>query len=212
MENLTSDTEQFVAALYELSPSFGLSLSELTVERLVTHFQLLSKWNRKLNLTAVLSPYQAAQFHYLESLFGATVIESDIETLADVGSGAGFPGLPMAVVLPRTLVTLVERDSRKAIFLKEAVRHMRLQNVHVLHKHIGSFSDLTFDALICRAIQPVKSLFGDEFVRNRCCRQIVLFCNQELANTLEQVIPQTFSFRRLNIPLTHNRILVTLHL
>jgi 16S rRNA (guanine527-N7)-methyltransferase len=116
-------------------------------EALEKHFALLSKWNKTLNLTRVDTWEQAVERHYGESLFLASHLTPG--TVADIGSGAGFPGFVVAVARPDCRVTLIEAHQRKAVFLKEASRG--ISNIRVLSKRAEDV-DETFDWAISRAV------------------------------------------------------------
>src|ERR1017187_6190482 len=90
------------------------------------------RWNRSLNLTAIRSREEAIERHYCESLFLGARLPAGALRIADVGSGAGFPGFPVAVLRPECSVTLIESHKRKAVFLREASR--TLPNVRVFAK------------------------------------------------------------------------------
>jgi len=107
-----------------------LEPSSAQVQILHAHYELLLRWNRVLNLTTIDSLEEAIERHYCESLFLAAHLNPRPLRLADVGSGAGFPGIPVAVVRPDCTVTLIESHKRKAAFLREATR--KLPNVRVL--------------------------------------------------------------------------------
>jgi 16S rRNA (guanine(527)-N(7))-methyltransferase RsmG len=98
--------------------------------QLEAHFELLTRWNRTLNLTRIRDRAEAIERHYNESLFVARHLPSGPLRIADIGSGAGFPGFPLAVVRPEYSVTLIESHGRKAVFLSEASR--KLPNIKVL--------------------------------------------------------------------------------
>ena len=107
-----------------------VELSSGQCAALEAHYQLLLKWNRRLNLTSIKDLEEVVTRHYGESLFlGARLPEGALR-IVDVGSGAGFPGFPVAVLRPECEVTLVESHQRKAVFLREASRG--LPNVRVL--------------------------------------------------------------------------------
>jgi 16S rRNA (guanine527-N7)-methyltransferase len=116
---------------------------------LEAHFTLLTRWNRTLNLTAIRDMNDAVSRHYAESLFLAAHLPADCGSIADLGSGAGFPGIPIAVFRPDCTVTLIESHQRKAVFLKEATRH--LGNVRVLAKRAEEVQQ-HFDWLVSRAV------------------------------------------------------------
>jgi len=112
---------------------------------LEAHYQLLLKWNQKLNLTSE----ESLERHYGESLFLAEHLPAGNLKIIDIGSGAGFPGFPVAVVRRDCEVTLLEAHQRKAVFLKEASR--KLPNVRVLAKRAEDVED-RFDWAISRGV------------------------------------------------------------
>jgi 16S rRNA (guanine527-N7)-methyltransferase len=94
------------------------------------YLDLLLKWNARTNLTAIRDPEEIVRRHFGESLFAAQHLGA-CETLLDLGSGAGFPGLPIALLHPEIQVTLAESQNKKATFLREAVRTLSLRNIEV---------------------------------------------------------------------------------
>ena len=130
------------------------ALSAEQVSLLESHFRLLQRWNRVLNLTAITDEDEAAERHYCESLFLAGVLPSGPHRIVDIGAGAGFPGLPVAVLRPDCSVTLVESHQRKAVFLREASRD--LPNVRVIAQRAEAVvrqpGNEAFDWAISRAV------------------------------------------------------------
>jgi 16S rRNA (guanine527-N7)-methyltransferase len=125
------------------------SLSETQLSQLQQHYELMLKWNRVINLTRIEQVTDAVDRHYAESLFlGANLAPGPIK-IADVGSGAGFPGFPVAVLRPEVEVTLIESHQRKAVFLKEACREM--PNVVVASRRAEDISG-AFDVVVSRAV------------------------------------------------------------
>jgi len=104
-------------------------LDQAQLRQLGEHYDLLVRWNARMNLTSIRSMEEAVLRHYAESIFLGTLIPPEATTLLDVGSGAGFPGIPIAVMRPGLKVTLAESNHRKAVFLQEAVRDMPDVNV-----------------------------------------------------------------------------------
>ena len=119
------------------------------VAQLESHFELLTRWNRTMNLTRIRDRAEAIERHYNEALFLAQRLPSGALRVADIGSGAGFPGFPVAIARPECTVTLIESHQRKAVFLRESTR--QLGNVRVF---AGRAEDCTerFDWLISRAV------------------------------------------------------------
>jgi 16S rRNA (guanine527-N7)-methyltransferase len=99
--------------------------------QLSTYLDLLLKWNARTNLTAIREPEEIVRRHFGESLFAARHLAPNTVTLLDFGSGAGFPGLPIALLRPDIQITLAESQNKKATFLREAVRTLNLTNVEV---------------------------------------------------------------------------------
>jgi 16S rRNA (guanine527-N7)-methyltransferase len=98
--------------------------------QLSAYLDLLLKWNARTNLTAIRDPEEIVRRHFGESLFAAQHL-GHLDTLLDFGSGAGFPGIPIALLRPEIHVTLAESQSKKATFLRETVRTLKLPNVEV---------------------------------------------------------------------------------
>jgi 16S rRNA (guanine527-N7)-methyltransferase len=124
-------------------------LTETQAHAMESHYNLLVKWNRALNLTAIRELDEIVERHYCESIFLATRLPAGPLRIADVGSGAGFPGLPVAIFRPDCQVTLIESHQRKAVFLKEAAR--ALANVRVLARRAEQMNE-TYDLAISRAV------------------------------------------------------------
>lgn len=128
---------EFVDALAGVAETLGIELDERRRELFLAHYRLLVRWNRRINLTAIREPGEIARRHFGESLFLSR--RADLSaTLVDVGSGAGFPGLPVAADRPELLVTLVESVGKKAVFLEEASRE--LENVEVFAGRLEAFT------------------------------------------------------------------------
>jgi 16S rRNA (guanine527-N7)-methyltransferase len=146
---------QRLAGVVEVSPVQAAALEG--------HYQLLLRWNRTLNLTSIRKMEEAVERHYCESLFLGTHLPPRPLRIADIGSGAGFPGFPVAVLRPDCSVTLIESHQRKAVFLREASRS--LPNVRVLARRAEDVEE-RFDWAISRAVSYedlasfLKSLAG----------------------------------------------------
>ncbi|NWF83842.1 MAG: class I SAM-dependent methyltransferase [Bryobacteraceae bacterium] len=160
------------------SVSSWLALHESCETALESHYRLLLKWNRVVNLTKVTKLDEAVGMHYAESLFLGWCCPVRPSTLVDVGSGAGFPGFPLAALWPDCEVTLVESDARKAAFLRES-RDL-LPNLKVFN---GRAEDLDgpFGAVVSRAVRPEDVV---SFARGRAPRVGLL-----IAESAEAVLP-----------------------
>ena|SRR5579871_5130878 len=138
-------------------------ISDQQAATMQAHYELLLRWNRVLSLTTVTDVESAVERHYCESVFAAIHLPVGAWSVADLGSGAGFPGLPIAIIRPECTVTLIESHQRKAAFLKEAARAMR--SVRVIARRAEDVRE-RFDWLVSRAVRvdqvagPIKSLAG----------------------------------------------------
>jgi 16S rRNA (guanine527-N7)-methyltransferase len=116
-------SESAIAALLEPY----LPAPSAILPRLSSYLDLLLKWNARTNLTAIRDPEEIVRRHFGESLFAARHLDPKASTVLDLGSGAGFPGLPIAIFHPEIQVTLAESQNKKASFLREVVRTLGLK-------------------------------------------------------------------------------------
>jgi 16S rRNA (guanine527-N7)-methyltransferase len=136
----------------------GAELSPELLERLRNYLDLLLRWNARMNLTAVREAEQIVTRHFGESLFAARVLLNDrlTGTLADVGSGAGFPGIPLKLWSSATHLTLIESQNKKATFLREALRTLKLE-AEVFHGRAEQWGG-TADLVTLRAVEKFESI------------------------------------------------------
>ncbi len=109
----------------------GLFIPDELAVRLTAYYELLSRWNRKVNLTALTNPDEAIDRLLLEPLLAARHIQPGTASLLDVGSGGGSPAVPLKLATPSLALTMVEVKTRKSAFLREAIRHLELEQVIV---------------------------------------------------------------------------------
>ena len=132
------DTVQIAALLRPY-----IALDEKLLDHTSIYIDLLLKWNSRVNLTAVRDPAQIVQRHFGESFFTAScLLESDAAaSVVDLGSGAGFPGAPIAMLRPKSQVVLIESNGKKAAFLNEVIRTLRLENATVFKGRAEAYSE-----------------------------------------------------------------------
>jgi 16S rRNA G527 N7-methylase RsmG len=147
-------------------------LNEQQLSAIDAHLQLLQVWNPKINLTAIRDESEAVRRHVAESLFLAAQLPEGTVTICDLGSGGGFPGIPVGIARPDCRVTLVESDIRKGVFLREASR--ALPNMKVVTSRFETFSprDDGFDWLISRAVNM------DQIKQGPVCRNAALLTRE----------------------------------
>jgi 16S rRNA (guanine527-N7)-methyltransferase len=120
---------------------FQVNASQEQVKQIQQYIDILLRWNDKINLTAIRDPLEILYRHICESAFGTSVVPVEKCRLADVGSGGGFPGIPMKIVRPDIDLFLVESNMKKATFLTEVVRELGLTGVRVLVSRYEELSE-----------------------------------------------------------------------
>lgn len=141
------------AAIAQLLQPF-ISLDETRLRAISTYIDLLLKWNARMNLTAIRDPREIVQRHFGESLFAAKYLleQNRPKTAIDLGSGAGFPGVPFAMLAPDVDVTLIESQQKKSTFLRELIYTLGLKNVKVFSDRGESYPG-TADLVMLRAVE-----------------------------------------------------------
>ena len=136
--------------------ALGLDAAALSPP-LLAYLALLDRWNRTYNLTAIRDPREMVTRHLLDSLAMHPFVES--EALADLGTGPGLPGIPLAIAKPRLKVTLVESNGKKARFLREAVRTLGLANARVAESRAEALDEPgAYDAITARALDTLAGI------------------------------------------------------
>lgn len=141
-------------AIQRALAEFQLTADDQQVLYIQQYIELLLRWNDKINLTAIRDPLEILYRHFCESMFGAVVIPLEGCRLADVGTGAGFPGLAMKIIRPELDLVLIESNIKKATFLTEVVRELGLSGVRVLVRRFEELSEevAPLDIVCSRAV------------------------------------------------------------
>ncbi|HUL94269.1 MAG TPA: 16S rRNA (guanine(527)-N(7))-methyltransferase RsmG [Burkholderiales bacterium] len=151
-EGLASQLAQGLAAL-------GLDLSREAQERMLHHLQLLEKWNRVHNLTAIRQGEKAVSVHLLDSLAVLPYLSGS--RFLDAGSGAGFPGIPVAIARPEAQVDLLDSNHKKCAFLRQAVAELGLKNARVVCERVESWRPARqFDCILSRALAEMAEVIA----------------------------------------------------
>lgn len=189
--------ESVIAAL--LAPY--LAVPPAILPQLSAYLDLLLKWNARTNLTAIREPEEIVRRHFGESLFAARHL-GPCDTLLDLGSGAGFPGLPIALLRPEIRVTLAESQGKKAAFLREAVRTLGL-DVEVWGNRAEALPpERRFDTVTLRAVDNMAAALTA--AEQRATRQLLL-----LTSVASMPALLTFPYQtQIPIPDAQNRILL----
>lgn len=156
------------AALQRGLAALALETPAGTLERLLQYVQLIMKWNRTYNLTAIRDPLKMVTHHLLDSLAVLPHLPmAPGAALADVGSGGGLPGIPLAIARPEWRVTLNDASEKKATFLRQAIIELKLGNVSLHHGRVEAWHPAPpFRVVISRAFAEVAQFIA-------ACRHIV---------------------------------------
>lgn len=196
-------SEDHVARL--LAP-FGLQLTSHQHGVLLTYLELLLRWNRKINLTAIRYPEECVTRHFGESLYLARWVELE-GALLDIGSGAGFPGLALKIFFPSLAVTLLEPVAKKRAFLKEVARACGMEPVEVRAERLEDFASppSSFDAATSRAVGGLERLIPLAARLLKPGGRLALWLTQGQGKGLRQIESAIEWRGRLSFPLARER-------
>jgi 16S rRNA (guanine527-N7)-methyltransferase len=155
---------QFVDIIVEGSSILGIGLARQQISQLAVYHRELLRWNSKMNLTAIKGVKEIAVKHFLDSLAcSKALVLQDQPSLLDVGSGAGFPGLPLKILHSQLDVTLLEPNEKKTSFLRHVIGTLRLSGAAVISKNLRDFAGAVtkpgkFSHIITRAVSAAQIL------------------------------------------------------
>jgi 16S rRNA (guanine527-N7)-methyltransferase len=193
---------------------FGLAADSEQVLKIQEYIKILLTWNDQLNLTAIRDPLDILYRHFCESMYATVAVPVEKGRLADVGSGAGFPGLPMKIVCPDLHVFLVESNVKKATFLAEVVRELGLTDTRVL---VSRFEELgeevaPLDFVCSRAVGQFEALLDWAGSKRVAAKKVILWTGTRDLDEIRRIrtwawgepILVPYSLRRLLLVGTKN--------
>ncbi len=193
----------------ELLETYGFAPTQTMISGIRKYTSLLLRWNERVSLTTVTDTVEIIKFHFGESIFALSAVPMCNGRLADVGSGAGFPGLPLAMANPELHVTLIESSTKKATFLSEAVRELDLKNVGVSRQRMEDLplDPSGFDFITARALGNYEKLLKWSPERLSSTGKIILWLGEADALSLSKE-PSWQWTPALHIPVSKRRFLV----
>jgi 16S rRNA (guanine527-N7)-methyltransferase len=197
-------SERIVELLTPFVGADALTNSQLNAIR--TYIDLLLKWNAKLNLTAIRDPEEIVTRHFGESFFAGKQLfplGDSGESVIDVGSGAGFPGLPLKLWSSNLELTLVESNQRKATFLREVIRALDLKSAAVLAERAESVSHRA-DLVTLRAVERFELILPIAFSLVKPGGRIALLVGEAQLEGAQSTLRTVTWHEPLPIPLTRN--------
>jgi len=138
----------------------GVAVTDGQAAHFAMHAREMMRWNRKINLTAISDPYEIAVKHYLDSIAAVPFIKPG-STLLDVGSGAGFPGIPLKIMIPSLCVTLLDARRKRVNFMKQAIRLLDIGSIRACHDRLERAAESLpsgggYDLIVSRAFSDLK--------------------------------------------------------
>ena len=156
------EIKEFKNIINNYSKKINILLNEEQIEKFYKYMNLLIEWNKKINLTAIIEPKEIILKHFIDSLTINKYIK-DNSKIADVGTGAGFPGIPLKIIRPDIQLVLVDSLNKRINFLNEVIEQLNLKNIETIHIRIEEFGQNTkyrekFDYSTARAVANLSTL------------------------------------------------------
>ena len=154
--------EEFLKKMKEWEKYFDFHFSVEQLEQFFAYMNLLIEWNKKMNLTAIIEPNEIILKHFIDSITILKEIDSNSKII-DVGTGAGFPGIPLSIMNPTLKITLADSLNKRLIFLQEVIKELGLKNIEIIHaraEELGQNKKYRecFDVATSRAVANLSTL------------------------------------------------------
>jgi len=195
-------------------------LSEMQLGHISTYIDILGRWNQRMNLTAVRDPEAMVTRHFGESLFAAQHLFPVTDGtgpgplskqlpahVADVGSGAGFPGVPIKIWTPEVRLTLIESNQKKASFLREVVRQLGLAGVDVFTDRAESFPPGSAEVVTLRAVERFDSILPVAAALVAQGGRLAMLIGEDQVARAKAALPDFAFGENISVPLSRARVL-----
>lgn len=192
-----------------LRPFVRADLSSHQLDYISTYIDILLNWNQRLNLTAIRAPDEIIRRHFGESLLAAQhlFVQSSGEIhIVDVGSGAGFPGLPIKIWAPEITLTLIEANQKKAVFLREVARALHLTEVEVFGQRAENYPDGSADVVTMRAVEQFESVLPVAAKLLKPAGRIALLVGIDQVNRAHTLLPHYNWHPEIPVPVSKSRV------
>ncbi len=197
----------------------GNVLSKTQLEDISTYIDILQRWNTRINLTAIRNPDEIVTRHFGESLFAARHLfpnpsaysaSSAVKAfeVADLGSGAGFPGIPIKLWAPEISLTLIESNHKKATFLRELARALTLTNINIQNTRAESIINKKFDVVTLRAVEHFESTLPIAASLLKPNGRIALLIGSSQLPTAQAILASFYWREPVAIPASDSRVLL----
>jgi 16S rRNA (guanine527-N7)-methyltransferase len=195
-----------------LKPFIERSLNQSQLEQISTYIDLLIRWNTRINLTAIRKEEEIVTRHFGESFFMATHLFSKVDChpersqVLDIGSGAGFPALPLKIWAPEIRLTLIESNHKKAAFLQEVARTLTLTNINVITERAESVAGSPADVVTLRAVERFETILPQALAFLAPAGRLALLIGETQLPTLKALTHLHWT-SPIRVPESHSRVL-----
>jgi 16S rRNA (guanine527-N7)-methyltransferase len=195
-----------------LEPFLAEPLAPSQLNNILTYINILLRWNARMNLTAIRNPEEIVTRHFGESLFAGRHLAStlkEIPRLIDVGSGAGFPGLPVKIFSPDISLTLIESNHKKVAFLREVIRALDLRDANVFSGRAEDFVPLSSSNVV--TLRAVESFSGILPIADRLAGSgsLVLLIGNDQVEEARSTLPRFGWGMPIQMPMSSSRAIIT---
>ena len=149
--------EQFVEELLKLN----IEINDIQLEKLEKYYEILERENKLYNLTSITEKETVFLKHFYDSLTIVKIIDLNEQSLCDLGTGAGFPGMVLKIIFPNLKVTLIDATLKKCNFLEKVIKELSLENINVINERVEEYAKKErekYDIVTARAVAPLKHL------------------------------------------------------
>jgi 16S rRNA (guanine527-N7)-methyltransferase len=216
---------ELLAPFLNDTPKGAAVLSRVQLRSISTYIDILLRWNAPINLTAVRDPEEIVTRHFGESIFAAHHLFPEASANAspeepgskpaeahphviDVGSGAGFPGLPIKIWAPQVSLTLIESNQKKATFLREAIRGMGLTRTDVFARRAADFDGSKGDIVSLRAVERFDSSLPEAARLVGYAGRLAVLIGEAQLSRVPKLVPRLRWTEPVILPLSNNRVLI----
>jgi len=189
----------------------SVRLTSSQIEQISTYLDLLLKWNARTNLTAICNPEEIVRRHFGESFFAASALYPTAggsgETLIDFGAGAGFPGIPIKILVPSLGMTLIESQNKKATFLREVIRTLGLKEIQV-HIARAEQAGVTAQTVTMRAVEKFEQSVPVAASLVEPAGRLALLIGAAQVDKAKLLVPSIRCKEAMRIPGSEQRVLL----
>jgi 16S rRNA (guanine527-N7)-methyltransferase len=205
------ETSRIAELLEPFLPSSSGALSPAQLTSISIYIDLLLRWNARINLTSVRHPEAIVTRHFGESLFAARHLfptPGSSATLIDIGSGAGFPGVPIKLWVPQIRLTLIESNHKKVAFLRQLARTLTLTDIDVFPGRAEAYAGPLAEVVTLRAVERFSSAAPTAARLTAPDGRLALLVGQAQAAEAAQLLPSAAWDAPISLPLSSRRVLL----